>query len=101
VRRVITTLALALCLGGCGSVPKGGPVALRIDEEADPEQCCVLSHSVLDIVAGPTFGTVGKAHGEPLTWPRGDTARWAGFEVEVSDHTGKVVLTTPGRYWIT
>jgi hypothetical protein len=95
MRRVIAALALGLCLLGCApSVP------LRIDNAASAEDCCLLSFMVIDVVADPTFGTVNKADGAPLTWPPGYTGRWAGSEVEVLDPAGKVVLTTGGRYWL-
>ena len=62
--------------------------------------CCLLTFVVMDVEADPTFGTLNKSTDEPLTWPRGYTGRWAGSQVEVLDTTGKVVLTTGGRYWL-
>jgi len=93
--RIIAALALGLLLLGCG---RSAP--LRVDKEASAQNCCLLSYVVIDVVADPTFGTVNKAGGEPLTWPSGFTGRWAGSEVEVVDTAGRVVLTTGGRYWL-
>jgi hypothetical protein len=86
---------------GCGSQLPGQSVPLRIDEASSGENCCLLSYTVMDVVADPNFGTVSKGGGGPeLTWPRGYTARWAGSEVEVLDPVGTVVLTTGRRYWL-
>jgi hypothetical protein len=58
---------------------------------------CMLMYSIVDVAAHPTFGTVDKASGNPLTWPSGYTGPWAGIEVEVLDPAGNVVLTTGQR----
>jgi hypothetical protein len=93
-----------LLLGCSPSVPQPSvhqpSVPLRVDATVSDESCCLLSYAVLDVVADPKFGTVDKATGAPLTWPRGYTARQAGSEVEVLNSTGKVVLTTGARYWL-
>lgn len=98
MRRGASTLALALCLLGCGSpTPRGEQVPLITVEG---QTCCFLSFSVVDIKADATYGTVVKGTDEPLRWPAGYSAWRAGSEVEVRDPDGKVVLTTGGRYWI-
>jgi len=98
-RRIATTLALALCLLGCGQT-KGGHVPLVTDETHEADGCWLL-HVVVDVVADPTSGTPTlKGSGAELKWPRGFTARRAGTETEVLNAQGTVVLTTPGRYWM-
>lgn len=92
MRRVATTLALALCVLGCG--PTGEQVPLTTLEG---QTCCLLSYSVVDIVAHPTDG---KASVQAMRWPAGYTAWRVGNEIEVRDSGGWVVLTTPGRFRI-
>jgi hypothetical protein len=118
---VTAVLALAICLLGCAA-PGGlasptsapSPVGITLKTIDMPEDCpadgalvdgacgtyCVLTYSVVDVAADPTFGTVDKTSGSPLAWPSGYTGRWAGPEVEVLDRAGKVVLTTGQRYRI-
>lgn len=96
MRRVLTTLALGLCLAGCGVV--NVPLPTR-DTGRAWDGGCVLMSQIVDVIADPTSGTpIDAATGEPFTWPEGFTARRALFEVEVLDPTGKVMLTTGGRY---
>jgi hypothetical protein len=96
--RVVATLALALCLLGCGI---GEQVPLFTVETVVADGGCVLLYQVVDVIADPMSGTPAiKGGGEPLRWPRGYTARRAGLEVEVLDPAGTVVLTTGGRYWM-
>ena len=105
---IAVTLALALCLVGCGRGEQGPPttvetvqVPLITDETVVADGGCVLLYQVVDVIADPASGMpVVKGGGAPLRWPRGYTARRAGFEVEVLDPTGTVVLTTGRRYWM-
>jgi hypothetical protein len=99
--RVITTLALALCLPGCGSsggVPQETSGGVPLITTDDNPNVCTLTYFVRDVIADPTFGTVDKGSGEPLKWPAGFTGRWVGTEVEVVHPFRGVLLTTPGRY---
>lgn len=96
MRRVTTTLALALSLLGCELFSNQVPL-LTVDRD-DPGGC-ILSYTVLELIADPTFGTV-YTNGDPVKWPRGYTARRAGTEVEVLDAGGNVVLTTGRRYMV-
>ena len=51
------------------------------------------------MIADPTSGTpVVKGSNASLQWPRGYTAHRAGTEVQVLDESGRLVLTTGGRY---
>ena len=78
MRRVLTTVAVAVSLAGCG----------------------LLRGSV---VADPTTGSpvvIGDESTHEVKWPKGFTARRAWTETEVLDATGNVVLTTGARYWI-
>jgi hypothetical protein len=97
VRRVIVTVGLALCLAWL-RLPTREQVPLKTSEG---QTCCLLSYSVMDVVADPTSGIpVGKAGGGEFAWPPGYTAWRAGTETEVRDGLGNVVLRTPGRFWI-
>jgi len=96
MRRIAATLALSLCLLGCG-LTKGERVPL-ITSESDAGGGCWLLHEVVDVVADPTSGTPTIKGGASLKWPKGYTARRSGTEVEVLDAAGSVVLTTGGRY---
>ena len=97
MRRVITTLALALCLLlGC-STTRDEQVPL-ITSENDSGGACWLMHETADVIADPTSGTPTLKAGTPLKWPTGYTARRAGTAVEVVDSAGNVVLTTGRRY---
>jgi hypothetical protein len=101
MRRVTTTLALALILLGCGSLPPD-QVKLGISENARPFGC-YLTYSTFDLVVDPNYGTgIGYDNGPiaPLYWPPGYTGHRVGSEVEVRDPNGKVVATTGGRYHI-
>ena len=97
IRRVAFTVALALGLVGCRSVDV--PVPLVTVDRDDPVGC-LLTFSVIEVIADPTVGTVDKAGGRVLMWPRGYTARLADGEVEVFDRSGKLVLTTGNRYMV-
>jgi hypothetical protein len=99
VKHLVTAaLALALCLVGCG---RGEQVPLITVETVVGHGGCVLLYQVVDVIADPASGTPAiKGGGEPLRWPSGYTARRSGFEVEVLDPTGTVVLTTGHRYWM-
>jgi hypothetical protein len=102
--RVLGIVALALSLLGCGAggtgASPGGPVPLLTVETQTGFGSCVLDpFYVADVIADPTTGTPSDAAtGEPFAWPKGFTARRAGFEVEVVDQAGNVVLMTGRRY---
>ena len=103
MRLTATTLALALCLLGCGSAAlPPDRVQLMVDQQR--RSGCYLTYSRVNLVADPTFGTaVGSVNGSraPVFWPPDYTGHRVGSEVEVRDPTGKVVATT-GRaynYW--
>lgn len=98
LRQIAATLALALFLLGCGS-SKGGQVPL-VTVEGVAGGGCILLYRVVDVIADPTFGTVIKDTGSHLRWPSGYTGWRVGSEVRVLDPTGRVVLTTGGRYEI-
>ena len=101
MRRVTATLALALCLLGCG-LTRGEQVPLPTDDTVTSFGVgCILMHEVVDVIADPTSGTpVIESGGQPVRWPKGFTAWRAGTEVEVVDATGKIVLRTGARYWL-
>ena len=96
MRRIATTLVLALGLAGCG----GQQVPLVIEETGGQLVCFGDLWLIADVIADPTTGTpTDAATGEPFEWPDGYTARRVLFgEVEVLDPQGMVVLTTGARY---
>jgi len=121
VRRVITTLALALSLLGCGSsapsgsaapsvsaAPAGEPIELRtgVDPDLGPERsdglnACRTFWNVGLLIVDADFGTAAEGNYgiKPLIWPLGYTARrLAGGEVVVLNRTGDVVATTGHKY---
>ena len=112
MRRAAASLALALCLLGCGTKvlpwdrvdllpdtadgyivePDGNMLIgcwLHVEERSD------------ELIADSTSGTAIK-YGDgtivPAKWPPGYTGRWVGSEVEVLDRAGNVVATTGRRY---
>jgi hypothetical protein len=95
MRRVTTTLALALCLLGCGLMP--GPVELLTGVDA-----CYAGgeHATFGglLVADSTYGT--PINSRPIMWPVGFTGVRLGFggEVAVRNRDGKVVATTGREY---
>ena len=96
-RRIATSLALALSMPGCASTT-GERVPL-ITDEAQAGGACWLLHQTVDVIADPSSGTpVVKGSNASLRWPRGSTAHRVGTEVEVLDESGRLVLTTGGRY---
>ena len=97
-RRIVTSLALALCLVCCGS-KRGEQVPLLTVATPVPGGC-VLMHQVVDVIADPRFGTAIQGTNTPLRWTWGHTAWRVGSEVQVLDSAGRAVLTTGGRYWL-
>lgn len=105
MRRVTTTLAMALCLLGCGS--PGAPVEL-LHFEGSAGACSIAGGYEVDLIADPTYGTVAgddtKAFGmvsdvgRPIWWPTGYTGRRFGSEVVVYDSDGKEVARTGRQY---
>src|SRR5690349_3348551 len=105
MRRPLAVLAPMLCVVACAPrderVALGEQVPLLTVETVVGGDGCVLAYRVMDVVADSASGTpMAKGGGEPLRWPRGDTARRASSEVAVLDPSGSVVLTTGGRYWM-
>lgn len=97
VRRVITTVALAICLVACDSLP----VVLLTGLDS-----CYAGgeHPAFQglLIPDPDYGTRIEGKG-PVMWPVGYTARRVGLlagEVEVLDQDGNVVATTGKTYAI-
>ncbi len=96
MRRVASTLALALFLLGCST-----PVALLTGVDS----CYAgAQHPAFQgvLVPDPEYGTKIDGKG-PVMWPVGYTARGAGLfwgEIEVLDEAGMVVATTGKAYSI-
>ena len=101
MRHLATTLALAMCLLGCGPVvPRGEQVPLPTEPGAKGlPGGGVLMHMVIDVVADPITGTPVIATSDgPMRWPEGFTAWRVGSETEVLDTGGNRVLITGARY---
>jgi hypothetical protein len=102
VRRITASLALALCLLGCGSV------VLPWDRvellTSDGPNLCYTSETGGPLIVDRTNGTAIDSGDPtapvPVMWPRGFSGRWAGSEVEVLDPDGTVVATTGRSYRI-
>ena len=99
MRRVLSTLVLAIvAIGVAAWLPRGEQVPLKT-RAMDGQTCCLLSFSVVDVIADSSSGApIDKATGGEFTWPAGYTAWRAGTETEVRDGWGNVVLRTGGRY---
>jgi hypothetical protein len=98
--RVVTSVAFALSLLGCGTA-KGERVALTITQL--PVSGCHPLATPLYLVADPQYGTatkfnLGDTMAEPLYWPTGYTGWRVGSEVEVRDTRDNVVAVTGHRY---
>jgi hypothetical protein len=106
VGRITTTLALALCLFGCGSTaPSGEPVQLLTGIPLAPDECAPWGNvggGVL--VVDPKYGTAIAGSGgqrTPVMWPIDFTGRLVGSEVAVVDIDDNLVATTGQSYSIT
>ena len=95
MRPVTTSLALALCLLGCGW---GERVELLTG--VDPNNCYAGGESGITslLVVDPEHGT--SFDGRPVMWPDGYTGRRLLGEVEVLDAEGNVRATTGRTYHI-
>ena len=98
MKRLVTTIAVVLCLVGCG--PSAGSLLT-----GDPlGGGCYLATGSGRLVVDPSYGTAIIGDGgtvDQLTvvaWRPGYTARRNGSEVEVLDPQGRVVATTGHSY---
>jgi hypothetical protein len=103
MRRIATTLALAMSLLGCSAEPPGEPVALVT---AAPAPCFAYAWEVL-LVADPIAGVLAQyAEGrlasqpEPVVWPFGYVGRQAGSEIVVYDGDGTERARTPMKAFL-
>ena len=117
MRRITTTLALAMCLLGCTNEPVGEPVRLLTYGPVVGVWACCTPHAAGLLLPDEEIGTVLRveemSHGWgevlgpmlegdpdliPVSWPPGSTGRWSGSEVVVLDASGGVVARTGGRH---
>ena len=105
--RIVSTLAMALLVSGCGLLAFGDPVAIVTDTKHDYGteglSCWLgIGEGPVDLVADEEFGTVlGYSNrAAPAVWPPGYTGRRDGSEVKVYDPQGNLVATTGRRYYI-
>ena len=96
MRRATSTLALAFCLLGCGSVILPWD---RVELVTVEVSGCGLLPTFDVLHADPTSGTI-LAAGSPTMWPTGYIGRRVGSEVEILDSDQNVVATTGSRYQI-
>jgi hypothetical protein len=100
MRRIATTLALALCMLGCASkAPPGAPVELLTGAMPfDADECSRDGNTVAVLLFDPKYGTSLAAAFDggstPVMWPPGFTGRLVGSEVVVVDPAGNLVATT-------
>ena len=103
MKRLVTTIAVVLCLVGCG--PSAGPL-LTGDPLAGGALAggCFLAEGGGLLVFDPSYGTAiigegGTVDGRTIVaWRPGYTARANGSEFDVLDAQGRVVATTGQRY---
>ena len=111
MRRVATTLGLALCVLGCAWLPRGEPVHLLTGDVRGMAERgeCFLNNVVGRLVVDANYGTAIEIDRQPaqvdlapvpVMWRPGFTGRRAGSEVEVLDREGNVVATTGRTYRI-
>lgn len=105
--RIVTTLAMALLLSGCGLFLPGDPVAIVIDTkhvyDNDDLSCWLgIGEASVLLVADAQFGTALSYRDAtvPAVWPPGFTGRRVGSEVAVYGRHGNLVATTGRRYYI-
>ena len=110
MRRVTTVIGLALCLVGCGALPRFPQGSFQLAHNRQPSQGCSLGwwtagRLVVDgdlgtsiVVEAGDFGTKGGKL-QVLWWPE-FTGRRVGNEVEVLDPDGAVVAMTGLSYRI-
>ena len=95
MRRIATSLALALCLLGCdASVPASEPIALRTTDSDAVDPNCYLAGTAAQLILDPSAGLAwrfGPDDIRPVIWPRGYTARRVGSEIQVLNPDGFVV----------
>jgi hypothetical protein len=100
------TLALALCLPGCGSKePPGEPVQLLTGAMPFDEDECTRNGDWIaqQLLVDPEYGTTFAGWPDtraPVMWRPGFTGRQVGSEVAVLDPDGNVVATTGRSYTI-
>ena len=109
MRRIGTSLALALCLLGCTFGPKmltgsmglcgwagPGPV---IEGPLLPDPVAGIAIKVESADSGYSYGLPPIGSIVPVMWPPGFTGhRLSGGEIEVRNNGGEVVATTGNRY---
>jgi hypothetical protein len=96
--RVVSCVALALSLLGCGVAAPSAPPGESVPLLTGDLGCYAGGEGgpTAPLVAEPQYGT--SVFGKPVMWPTGYTARRAGSEVEVLDTHGKVKATTGRTY---
>ena len=103
MRRGTATLALALCLVGCGSeAPPGEPIHLLTGVMPfDQDECVPVQAGQLYV--DPQYGAAlglpwAPDVRTPVMWPPGFTGRRVGSAVVVVDPSGNVVASTGQTY---
>lgn len=102
MRRVITTLSLALFVVGCGPVPllTGGSEGCSIGTSGIPMSIVGVlipdprAGTAIKVESPPDPWPAGVGNILPVRWPTGYTARRVSFDVEVLNTAGDVVAKT-------
>lgn len=103
MRLATASLALALCLLGCGSTDEPVPVPLLTGVRE-----CLVDAALGLLTVDPKYGTaiideqgaLSDRRPTPVMWPPGYTGWWVGPDVVVRNAQGNVVATTGRRYRI-
>ena len=102
MKRLVTTIAVVLCLVGCG--PSAGSLLTFDSRDGLCFLASVSGRLVVDVGHVTAISPEADDHGGMLdgprivAWPSGYTARANGSEVDVLDAQGRVVATTGHRY---
>jgi hypothetical protein len=94
IRWLSTTLALGLCLLGCGLAPAPVPLLTGVSGCYAGGETGAAGVLFVD----PDYGT--RLNGMPVMWPVGFTGVQFGGQVDVLDAGGALVASTGKRYYI-
>lgn len=106
MRLITATLALGLCLLGCGSkAPPGEPVQLLtgvmpFDADECPRDSYVASQLLVDVQYGTALAGYYGGETVPIMWPPDFTGQRFGSVLVVVDPNGKFIARTGESYSI-
>ena len=115
MKRALVVVLLALGVAGCGFAGAPAEIVTASPVAGRDTIGCYLMGPTGRLVVDPTYGTAfvqewpsyveGPPPGwspesEPIAWPHGYTARWAGSEIEVHGPSGDLIAVTGRQYEI-